>query len=958
MKSTWIVSAAVSASLIGILGCTSAPPLPLVGDASLSFPKETRITNLRQLTFGGTNAEAYWSFDGRWLSYQHTGEDACDQIYRIGLDGTAKQRISSGQGRTTCAYYTPNNKWIVYSSTHATSKACPAEPDKSKGYLWPIYPSYQFYRATPDGKEITPMEPGAPSAYNGEMTLCKDGSAIFTSDRNGDLDLYTGKVDSKGMLSDIKQITNTLGYDGGAFFSEDCTKIVWRASRPKPGKEAQEYIEFLKQHLVKPTTLELWIADRDGSNAQQVTKLGAAAFAPYFTPDKSRILFSSNLNKPGGRNFDIFMIKTNGTELEQITHSGTFDSFPMFSPDGKYLAFSSNRNARKHRETNIFIADWNGYTNSTPLTMEDAMPANRFYATVRELSGNDMEGRGVTTAGLDKAEALVIDRFESLGLATTDKTLGHTDGVKGFEHPITIITGVDAEAKENSLKADWKSLKFKDDFAPANFSAEKKFNGELVDAGHGMFIPGKGIDEFNSKEIKGRMVLIRTGVPEGLKLTPQERTSYLDLRYKIFLARERGAAGVLFWNPEASDKEPENLLKSIQDSSVSVSGDSGLPALFISKKVALELSQSPNRVKISGSIKLKRKTKSISNLLGWIGDKSACRAKTPVVIGAHLDHLGYGGSTSLDAAVARVIHPGADDNASGIAALIEVARELKKNPGNNQCYLIAAFTAEEIGVVGSSKLVAWMTKHGIKPRAMLNMDMVGHLRNNTLIAFGADTASEWKGILDKRCGENALKCVGSGDGFGPSDHMPFYVAGVPVLHFFTGTHADYHRSTDTVETINATGGIQVAELVASIAKDVTKTLHFQKPATSKTSGGSGEEHAHSSGSATARIDNAYLGTIPDYAQMADPSNLNQTGVRLSGVREGSPGEQAGIKAGDRITGITLKSEGPTQGQPREIQSLQDYTLVLSELKPNDLIEIQIVRDGKALKLEAKVSKRR
>ncbi|RYZ69447.1 MAG: hypothetical protein EOP09_07660, partial [Proteobacteria bacterium] len=455
-KTLWLASSLVSATLVGIWGCTTAPSLPLVGDSSLSFPKESRISNLRQLTYGGTNAEAYWSFDGRWLSFQHSGDgDSCDQIYTIGLDGTKKQRISSGKGRTTCSYYSPNNKYVVYSSTHAASPSCPAEPDKSKGYLWPIYPSYQFYRAKTDGTEVTPMEPGAPSAYNAEMTVCKDGSAIFTSDRNGDLDLYLGKIDSKGMLSDVKQITKTLGYDGGAFFSEDCSKIVWRASRPKPGKEAQEYIDYLKQHLVKPTTLEIWTSDRDGGNAQQVTNLGAAAFAPYFTPDKSRILFSSNLRKPGGRNFDIFMIKTNGTDLEQITHSNTFDSFPMFSPDGKYLAFSSNRNARKPRETNVFIADWNGYTNTPELTMDDPMAANRFYAMVRELTKPDMEGRGVTTAGIEKAEALVIDRFEHLGLKTTEQAIGRLSGVKDYEHAITIITGVSADAKDNLLKADW-----------------------------------------------------------------------------------------------------------------------------------------------------------------------------------------------------------------------------------------------------------------------------------------------------------------------------------------------------------------------------------------------------------------------------------------------------------------------------------------------------------------------
>jgi len=444
----WVGGSFLFSVLLGA-GCAGGPSgVRIAGDATLSFSEETRISNIRQLTFGGTNAEAYWSYDGRYLTYQHSGEDAkCDQIYRIGVDGREKNRVSSGLGRTTCSFYSPSDDHIVFSSTQSASRDCPPEADKSKGYVWPIYPSYQFYRAHPDGKDMIPIEPGAPSAYNAEMVTCKNGGVIFTSDRGGDLDLYTGRLDGSGMIVDIKQFTKTLGYDGGAFFSPDCKRVVWRASRPRPGRETNEYLDLLAKHLVKPTELEIWTANADGSNARQITKLGAATFAPYFTPDGNHVVFASNLAKPGGRNFDIFMVRTNGTELEQVTHSKSFDSFPMFSPDGKYIAFSSNRNARKPHETNVFIGDWNSRVPGPIITEDDPHPVNRWYVIDRELSSPDMDGRGVGTEGLQRAENYVADLFQKAGIREMNPpgggVMGFGDEIKGYEQELEINRGVE-----------------------------------------------------------------------------------------------------------------------------------------------------------------------------------------------------------------------------------------------------------------------------------------------------------------------------------------------------------------------------------------------------------------------------------------------------------------------------------------------------------------------------------
>ncbi len=327
----------------------------------LHEPRETRLRNVRQLTFGGQNAEAYWSFDGRRLVYQaYFGEMKADQIFIMNADGTGSRMISTGKGRTTCAYFLPGNREVIFSSTHAYSPQVPPEPDRSQGYVWPIYPYYAIYKVRTDGTGLRLLypkkaEPGMEIGYNAEATVSPDGKRIiFTSTRDGDLELYSMKLDG----TDVKRLTNAVGYDGGAFFSPDSRMIVWRANRPKTPEEEAEYKRLLRQHLVRPSNMELWVANADGSNARQITNNGKANFAPFFTPDGKRIIFSSNMADPRGRIFDLYLINTDGTGLERVTYGGEFDSFPMFSPDGKRLVWASNRNGKVPRETNIFVADW------------------------------------------------------------------------------------------------------------------------------------------------------------------------------------------------------------------------------------------------------------------------------------------------------------------------------------------------------------------------------------------------------------------------------------------------------------------------------------------------------------------------------------------------------------------------------------------------------------------------
>lgn len=321
---------------------------------NLLLPNEKHLRNIKQLTFGGENAEAYFSADGKQLIFQSTRDDfGCDQIFTMNVDGSNVKMISNGEGRTTCSYFLPGNKRVVYSSTHLGDKKCPPRPDFSRGYVWAVYPSFDIFSAKPDGSDLKQLT--ATPGYDAETTITLDGKKlVFTSMRDGDLDIYTMDADGKN----VRRLTDEVGYDGGPFWSYDGKQIVYRAHHPKSDTEKADYTSLLKQNLIRPTVLEIFVMNADGSNKRQVTSNGKANFGPYFFPDGKRIIFSSNLDDARGRNFDLYKINVDGAGLERITFNETFDGFPMFSPDGKKLVFASNRNAAKTGDTNIFIADW------------------------------------------------------------------------------------------------------------------------------------------------------------------------------------------------------------------------------------------------------------------------------------------------------------------------------------------------------------------------------------------------------------------------------------------------------------------------------------------------------------------------------------------------------------------------------------------------------------------------
>ncbi|MBK7142304.1 MAG: PD40 domain-containing protein [bacterium] len=320
---------------------------------SLVLPGETHLSNIRQITFGGQNAEAYWNREGTELLFQSERDGrGCDAIYRMNGDGSNVRMVSNGRGSTTCSFIAPDGQAIIYASTHLVDSVCPPKPDMSRGYVWALYKAYDIFKADPDGSN--PVQLTTTDGYDAEAVYSPKGDKIlFTSVRTGDLELYLMNPDGSG----VEQVTNMPGYDGGAFFSYDGEWICWRASRPT-GEALTDYQTLLAEGFIRPSKLEIYIMNLKERKPIQLTSNGKANFAPYFHPNGKQLIFCSNMNDPKGRNFDLFLLNIETKEIEQVTHNESFDGFPMFTHDGKRLVFASNRNGKVQGETNIFVADW------------------------------------------------------------------------------------------------------------------------------------------------------------------------------------------------------------------------------------------------------------------------------------------------------------------------------------------------------------------------------------------------------------------------------------------------------------------------------------------------------------------------------------------------------------------------------------------------------------------------
>jgi Tol biopolymer transport system component len=884
------------------IACATSPLAtgPQASALSNSQPlaSESHFASLRQLTFEGENAEAYWNFRGTGVSMQRRGvADACDKIFKMDVfaaDATIQPvttQLSSGQGATTCAHYTADDARIIYASTHGQSPECPKKPDMSQGYVWALYDSYDIFSMKPDGTDVQQLTNS--KGYDAEATVCaKDGSIIFTSVRDGDIDLY--RMDSDGQH--IKRLTKGLGYDGGAFFSRDCSKIVWRASRPKPGQETTDYQALLAKGLVRPSKLELMVANADGSQAHQVTNLGAASFAPFFFPDSKRILFSSNYGDARGREFDVFAIDVDGTHLERITSAPGFDGFPMFSPDGKWLMFSSNRaTAPGRRDTNLFLAEWKAGVGEMI-----SSPADATKNDVEFLADEKREGRGLGSAGLEASAAFIESRFQALSLTPLS---GQSFRSEFQVETSRAVKTLELAVEKNKITGA----------APFGFSKEGQVTGELVFAEYGIQEPALGLDDYKGLSVKDKVVLVRRFAPGSVTKTEDQRRLG-DLRKKAFVAKSLGAKAMLVVDLGDEKESAEASFPVLRADS-----DSGLVAVIAPRKASADLLievKKKKRLGVKIEVAFERRFQSTSNILGRI--KGTDSQLAPLVIGAHYDHLGFGGPNSLQPD-SHVVHPGADDNASGVAILLSIAGKIAKQPLARDV-IVVAFSGEEEGVLGSAALLKTHPELS-HAHAMLNLDMVGRLRE-TLAVLGVESAAQWRSLVEPVCIDNRIACSLGGDGYGPSDHMSFYVAGVPVLHFCTGTHGDYHKPSDVAERVNATGLEQVAEVVTQIARAAAQSaMTFQKSTGAPSMGDS-------------RSFGASLGTVPNYASTVK-------GVLLDDVRAQSAAEKAGLKKGDVL--VKLGAD--------DIGSVHDLMFVLQKSKPSERVKAVVQREGKRLEFD-------
>jgi hypothetical protein len=901
-------------------------------------PDERQLSHLRALTLGGENAEAYWAWSGAELIMQARPAGAgCDRIFRLPIPALADPAlphpvpVSSGRGATTCSYFLPGDKEVIFASTEGGSPACPPRPDHSQGYVWALYPDYDIYRASADGS--APRKLTTTPGYDAEGTVCaKDGSIVFTSVRDGDIDLY--RMDKDG--GNVRRLTHEVGYDGGAFFNSDCSKIVWRASRPKPGKELDDYQRLLGQNLVRPTKLELYVANADGSDATQVTYLDAASFGPAWEPGDKRLVFSSNHGDPRGREFDIWAIDVQGTRLERVTTAPGFDGFPLFSPDGKRLAFSSNRAtpAGQH-DTNVFVADWK----SAPVVTAEETPADRVAADIRWLADPAREGRGVGTAGLAAAGAYIEERFRTLGLEP-----GGDAG--GYRQPFEVRTGV-AIGPATHLSLAGTALAA-DAFVPSGFSANGKAEGALVLAGYGLRDKDTGVDDYAHVDARGKIVVVRRFAPETAAYdTPEKARRAGDLRQKAWLARELGARALLVVDlPTRPEKAPADW-RAPDEAALGKPrpegyGDAGIPVLMVKRAAIaplmdkLEKPDKKQPLKAELEVALGFTTEPAFNVVARLpgagagaGAGAKAKIRPTIVVGAHYDHLGLGDHHSL-APDSHLPHVGADDNASGTAGVLEVARQLASRVDKLPVdVLFVAFSGEESGVLGSTHFTR-SPPAGLKAadvRAMLNLDMVGRLRDNKVTVFGTSSADEWAKLLEPACAAARIDCAPvEGGGFGPSDQMPFYAAGVPVVHFFTGSHADYHKPSDTADKINAAGAGQIAKAVATLAASVGARpgpLAFKKIPMPAPEG-------------DVRSFNASLGTVPDYA--GPPGGAR--GVLLAGVRAGGAAEKGGLRRGDILVRLGL----------HEIGSVEDLMFALNASKPGETVTAVVKRDGREVRM--------
>ncbi|HVY89956.1 MAG TPA: M28 family peptidase, partial [Hyphomonadaceae bacterium] len=830
----------------------------------------TLVTNVRQLTFEGLRAgEGYFSVDGTEMIFQ-SERDAANpfyQMYLMDLGSGDVRRVSPGYGKTTCGWISPDKKKVIFASTQDDPDARKKMADEiafrksgqTRRYSWDYDPTYDIQEldlATGKYKNLTHT-----LGYDAEGAYSPDGTKIvFASNRAAYgrkltdkeqkqldqdpsyfMDVYVMNADG----SNVKQLTNVAGYDGGTFWSPDGKRIIWRRFS-EDGAHA-----------------EVYTMNPDGSDQRKITSLGAMSWAPIFHPSGDYIIFATNLL--GFDNFELYMVDAAGKrEPVRVTDRKGFDSLPMFHPDGKHLAWTSN--ATSNNTSQIFMADWNDaearrllgldakgnlVANFTPQQATASATGGTTAAIseadlrkhVEALASDAMEGRLTGAPGGEKAAAYVAAEFKADGLQPAGDAGSY---LQAFEFTAGVSLG-----KDNALTATVGGaklpLKVDADWRPLSFSRTGKADAaDVVFAGYGLAAPKDGdnpeYDSYAHLDVKGKWVLVWRDLPNGIDSKTRIHLSrYSDLRYKAATARAKGAAGVIF-APAPGIKYEDELPKLSYESG---SGASALPVVAINGKTAQAMLARANAdigkltaqldrgemaaglalagVKVSANLSLVNERRNGHNIIGRLGLGGPANAPV-LVIGAHVDHLGHGeASGSLARGDERgKIHYGADDNASGVAALLEIAQYFSAEHAAGRLtgvrdVVFAAWEGEELGLLGSQHYVeAAEKKAGAKDlqgvvSAYLNMDMVGRLRDS-LVLQGVGSSSVWTREIEQRNAVVGLPIKTDADTYLPTDATSFYLAGIPILAAFTGSHEEYHSPRDTADKLNYKGLYDIARL--------------------------------------------------------------------------------------------------------------------------------------------------
>lgn len=955
--------AALAALVLASSPLASSEPSPAL--------ESTLLSNTRQLTFEGRRAgEGYFSADGTRMIFQSERDPANPfyQIHLMDLKTGHVEQISPGHGKTTCAWIHPDNNKVLYASTHDDPKSrqkMQAELEfrasgKQRRYSWDYDEHFEIYEQhlttgqrrnltgtigydaegaySPDSEQI--VFASNRRAYSGEITAAEE--KIFEHDKSFVMDLYL--MDADG--SNVRRLTDAPGYDGGPFFSFDGRKITWR------------------RFSIDRSRAEIYTMNLTKGEEKQVTRMGVMSWAPFFHPSGDYLIFASN--REGFANFELFVVDVEGQhEPVRVTHTDGFDGLPVFSPNGKQLSWTSNRTADK--KSQIFIADWNDAEARRLLELDpgtvaaqglpsnigldrtaDTISAEGVRLHVGRLTADEMDGRLTGTVGERRATAYVAAVFERLGLEPRGdegswfQSFSFTAGASLGERNQLTITGIQPSGAL-ILDRDWRPLAF----SRNGTSAE----AEVVFAGYGIVAPGSDkvpdYDSYGALDVEGKWVMVFRFQPESIPpVWRRHLLHYSDLAYKASVAKRRGAQGlIVVTGPSAVAKDRLVELKldasgaSTSLTGVSISDELASRMLASAGKDLEQLQQRLDTgetskeftlpgVAISAMVEIARKKRRGRNVIARLAADNPTD-KPPVILGAHVDHLGCGqvsGSRARDEERGE-IHRGADDNASGVAAMLESAQYLtalkqRGELGAKRDIWFIAWSGEELGTLGSTHFVEQLAGKGDlrgKVSAYLNMDMVGHLEDK-LYLQGVGSSTAWSREIERRNVPVGLSIATQADPYLPTDGTPFYMKGVPVLNAFTGAHADYSTPRDTMDKLNYEGIRDTARLMAGITRSLARTdaePDYVEVARAK----SGVSRRHL---------RAYLGTIPAYGQ-----DERVKGVRLQGAIKGAPAEKAGIRDGDVL--IALAGV--------EIETIHDFMHALAGLKAGEPTEMTVLRDG-------------